>query len=222
MAQSQLAAPRLAWPAATCRLTTTLGQSYLNVKAGQWIMLSQLPVISTFNPNAPAPTPPANSTITVSMHTSYWYRWYKIVATGAIQGPATGPWYRNVTLSGPDWIPNPGSSADAAITFLTYASIFDGVVAVYEKEIQLEQSGALGAELTIQTRPAASEGRATKNPRGHSPQAGGVGLVWPKRYAAARRQQPPGREKTTPLGATWNIAAAAAEGFDLPASRKGR
>jgi hypothetical protein len=73
------------------------------------------------------------------MSTTYWYRWYKVVATGPIQGVA-GNYYRNVSLSGPDWNPNPNPTA--ATPPVTYASIFDGVVAVYEKEIELEQTGA--------------------------------------------------------------------------------
>jgi len=113
------------------QLSTSLGQSYLNLKAGQWIMLSQ----------APQQTLPfyANGSTTASAttkaNTTYWYRWYKVVATGPIVG--AGPYYRNVTLSGPDW--NPGT---ATAPTPTYASICDGVVAVYEKEMELEQTGS--------------------------------------------------------------------------------
>ena len=109
-------------------------QSYLNLKAGQWIMLSQ-------RSGGPAPLTPisASVAVTTNVYTNYWYRWYKVVATGPVEqhinpgNPTT--YYRNVTLSGPDWTPG------TAIV-QPYASIFDGVVAVYEREIDLEQSGA--------------------------------------------------------------------------------
>ena len=61
-------------------------------------------------------------------------------SSNSTSSPAS--YYRNVTLSGPDW--NPGTQANP---IATYASIFDGVVAVYEKEMELEQSGAPGAKL---------------------------------------------------------------------------
>ncbi len=99
-------------------------QSYLNLKAGQWIMLSQQPVL--LNPGV---TPTA-------IYSNYWYRWYKVVATGPVQSNTVAgntTYYRNVTLSGPDWTPS---------IVQPYASIFEGVVAVYEKDIALEQSGA--------------------------------------------------------------------------------
>ena len=78
--------------------------------------------------------------------TPFWYRWYKVTGSGPVQlNSATSPpsYYRNVTLSGPDW--NPGQSPSGTppgTPIPTYASIFDGVVAVYEKEMELEQSGA--------------------------------------------------------------------------------
>jgi hypothetical protein len=118
-------------------------QSYLNLKAGQWIMLSQTPPTPAsapeYNPNG------ATANTKILMNSTYWYRWYKVVATGAVQQNTTGtglPYYRNVTLAGPDWNPNVGVTATVTTPTPTYASIFDGVVAVYEKEIELEQSGA--------------------------------------------------------------------------------
>ncbi|HEX4142706.1 MAG TPA: hypothetical protein VHY91_04075 [Pirellulales bacterium] len=109
----------------TTSLDTTMNQNYLTLKPGQWIMLSQAPAPLAYNTSLPAPPP------NIFMSSTYWYRWYKVVAAGPIQGGA-GNYYRNVTLSGPDWNPNN----------TTYASIFDGAVAVYEKEMELEQSGA--------------------------------------------------------------------------------
>ncbi len=117
-------------------------QAYLNVKPGQWIMLSQGPQFANAtypygSPNYPNPIPNTASC------TPFWYRWYKVVGAGPVQlNTAASPasYYRNVTLSGPDW--NPGTQANP---IATYASIFDGVVAVYEKEMELEQSGAPGA-----------------------------------------------------------------------------
>jgi hypothetical protein len=124
----------------------SVAQSYLNLKAGQWIMLSQAPPAPAnapeYNPNS------ATASAKILMNSTYWYRWYKVVATGAVQQNTTGtglPYYRNVTLAGPDWNPNAAvnpAASPAVPAVPTYASIFDGVVAVYEKEIELEQSGA--------------------------------------------------------------------------------
>ena len=102
-------------------------QSYLNLKAGQWIMLSLAMVVPPVTGIPPG---------TTNVYPTYWYRWYKVVATGptfsnVVDGVTT--YYRNVTLSGPDWTPTGVPPC---------ASIFDGVVAVYEKEINLEMSGA--------------------------------------------------------------------------------
>jgi hypothetical protein len=119
--------------------TSAAQQAYFNVKAGQWILLSQMPT-SQASTYASGGAQAGNSVSNVSANTPFWYRWYKVVGTGPVQqvyqsSPPT--YYRNVTLSGPDW--NPGT---AGTPTATYASIFDGVVAVYEKEMELEQSGA--------------------------------------------------------------------------------
>ena len=102
---------------------TGMTKAYLNLKAGQWIMLSQSVYPSTGGNTVPA-----------------MFRWYKVLAVDEIQpGIASGTWTRNVTLAGPDWTPNPTSTPG---TPATYASIFDGVVGVYEREIELEELGS--------------------------------------------------------------------------------
>ena len=146
-------------------------QSYLNLKAGQWIMLSQQSFCRSTNTQRP---PPTQSTC----YNDYWYRWYKVVAIGVRRSAGTNTsgqpfYYRNVTLSGPDW--NPGTTGSV---FPAYASIVDGVVAVYEKEIELEQTGRPGLQINSRqikmppklrasftanpTNPTASEGRQSR------------------------------------------------------------
>jgi len=125
------------------QLVTAVAPSYLNLKAGQWIMLSQQPAQQQYNPNAGA-TMNAN----IKTYSTYWYRWYKVVATGSFgTNTATSPttYYRNVTLQGPDWNPQAGISTAVTTPVPTYATICDGVVAVYEKDMELEQTGSAWA-----------------------------------------------------------------------------
>jgi hypothetical protein len=84
------------------------------VKHNQWIMLSQTPA-------APG-----------------WWRWYRVAATSdpvrGTDSSGNSAWLRAVTLAGPDWNPSLAT---------TYASIFDDVIGVYERNIELEEPGAL-------------------------------------------------------------------------------
>jgi len=68
-----------------------------------------------------------------------WYGWYKVLAASdAVQ--SSGNWVRSVTLAGPDWNPNPVDKNNSQIP--TFASIFDGVIGVYERDMEIEASGS--------------------------------------------------------------------------------
>jgi hypothetical protein len=116
------------------------GPSYLNIKVGQWIMLSgQMTTLQPGSPLYPASAgPPEPLNI---------YRWYRVVAADdvvdssghTVSSTSTGPYTRNVTLTGPDW---PVSAIQNSSNPVTYAFICDGVVAVFEKTMPLERTSA--------------------------------------------------------------------------------
>jgi hypothetical protein len=81
-----------------------------NVKAGKWVMLFAGDISGN-----PVPVRAA---------------WYRIVASD--DDPSDGAAARDLTLAGPDW---PYATAGGPVT---YAALFDTVVGVYEKTIQLE------------------------------------------------------------------------------------
>jgi hypothetical protein len=96
------------------------GASYLNVKRGQWILLS-------------AQNTAWSDSLGVSIPL-YLYRWYRIISADDVTNTTTAgvtTYSRNVTLAGPDW---PLTTAGT-----TYATICDGVVAVFEKTMELER-----------------------------------------------------------------------------------
>ena len=81
------------------------------------------------------------------------FQWYRVVALG--DGPTlwdpshpTDPqptpsmqpeWVRDVTLAGPDWQPGPFQDVDGVATYGTlYATLIEGVVAVYTRTIELD------------------------------------------------------------------------------------
>ena len=106
--------------AAILSCPATLTADYIKVRPNQWILLSQTPA-------APG-----------------WWRWYRVASTS---DPISGTdlsgnpaWLRPVTLAGPDWNPNATNSGNPVVT---YASIFDDVIGVYERNIELEESGAI-------------------------------------------------------------------------------
>ena len=106
------------------RLSSPAQELLDDVKAGQWLMLSQA-------------TP-----------TEWRFRWYRILAAGDDPIPPgqdphplvsnSTDWGRYLTLSGGDWTVNPASPTNPQSP--TFATIVNGVVAVYEKSIQLETS----------------------------------------------------------------------------------
>ena len=68
------------------------------------------------------------------------FKWYRIIAAdeAAIEDTArAGQWTRNVTLEGADW--------DTARSPRAAGTLVDGVVAVYEKNVQLESSTVFSA-----------------------------------------------------------------------------
>jgi hypothetical protein len=113
--------PPLGFGGGDVQLTTTISSAYLNVKPNQWIMLSQPPYQAPSGGTLPA-----------------WYRWYRVLAADQTQGTGSGPFTRNVTLAGPDWNPASGGSS---VTVATFATIVDGVIGVYERAIELEETG---------------------------------------------------------------------------------
>jgi hypothetical protein len=86
-------------------------------------------------------------------------KWYRVVAAGSITQSGTTTFSRQITLAGPDWEPDPiaAQAANPSTTSIppssltwpssvpagsqnynTYACIFDGAVAVYQRVIHLE------------------------------------------------------------------------------------
>ena len=125
-----------------CELDADEQQAYFNVKAGQWIMLSQAPAgAQCFPSSTPRRSSPPAANRRSAHYTPFWYRWYKVVAPARSRRTAR-PARRIIATSrcrAPTGIPSNGAARPAVTT---YASIFDGVVAVYEKEMELEQVGA--------------------------------------------------------------------------------
>ena len=85
------------------------------VKAGNWLMLCRN--VKDANGN-PYPV----------------FNWYRVVSADLIDETAQTT-TQNVTLAGPDWDFSATGGANAEPT---YACLFDGVVAVYERTIKLE------------------------------------------------------------------------------------
>lgn len=100
----------------------------LTCRVGQWVMLSAMVNIA---PSTPTPV----------------FRWYRVMAVDEIQQASpTGPYTRNVTLQGFDWdnILRLQMLASPQAT-MTQATLLNGVVAVYEKTIELETSSMWSA-----------------------------------------------------------------------------
>ena len=94
--------------------TPARGEQDLEVKEGQWLMLS-----GTLNSGTAYP-------IDV-------FRWYRVMAVDDVDvgaGVNAGRLVRNVTLQGPDW--------NTSLT--TQATLLNNVVTVYEKTVQLERT----------------------------------------------------------------------------------
>lgn len=87
-------------------------KKFLDVKPSQWVMIASTP----------------NSTIA---YPKWKLSWQRIVAVDEVQG--TGPYTRAVTLDGADQQFETGGPPAA-----NYAYLFDGVIAVYEKNMKLE------------------------------------------------------------------------------------
>ncbi len=134
----------------TVRLRTDRGAKWLDVKPGQWILLTAYIPDPTLDNN-----PPGSGNGNGRQRPASWYR---IVSVGAgnTDQPNQAWYFRDVTLAGPDWYPGRHFDADAAAggfvyssTFgppynwpswdppTAYATIVDGAVAVYEKTISL-------------------------------------------------------------------------------------
>ncbi len=117
-----------------CRRTFPNPPTYraddVNVKRGDWVMLTRLSAFTSGTTPVPRPT---------------LHRWYKVIAVDAEIASANSTTVTNydgpvrpmryVTLQGPDW-PYVRSNN----TFMTQVTIVKNVVAVFEKTVRLETS----------------------------------------------------------------------------------
>ena len=87
------------------------------VKAGDWLMLCRFVVDPTKTPST----------------TYRVFKWYRVVTADLIDETAQTT-TQNVTLAGPDW----DFAATGNSVVQTYACLFDGIVAVYQRTIRLE------------------------------------------------------------------------------------
>lgn len=92
--------------------------SDLDVKRGQWVMLARR---SGTDPQI-APT----------IFTGPIMRWYKLMEVDPGVDTAGSQSSRSVTLYGPDWVPD--------VNYRTYVYIVPDIIAVYEKQIRLENT----------------------------------------------------------------------------------
>jgi hypothetical protein len=95
----------------------TDGKAHLDVKPGQWIMLAGY--VDPDGPGGPLPN-------------RWYFRWHRIAAADEVVG--TGPWTRNLTLIGP--FTDMSTTSIPAVNITAY--LFDGIIAVYEKNMKLE------------------------------------------------------------------------------------
>lgn len=105
--------------------------AHLDVKPGQWLMLTGMRTIGGVN--------------------RWRYSWHRVVSADAViddeappnppneisvNGPVTGnSWSRRITVAGPDWSNQYGNGV---------AFLFDGIVAVYEQKMKLERDSIYG------------------------------------------------------------------------------
>lgn len=133
----------------TVRLRTNQGVKWLDVKPGQWILLT------AYIPDPAFDNPQGSGNGTGRQRIASWYRIVS-VGVGNTDQPNQSWYFIDVTLAGPDWYPGLHVDADAqaggfvySSTFASpynwptfdpptaYATIVDGAVAVYEKTISL-------------------------------------------------------------------------------------
>jgi hypothetical protein len=131
------------------RLRTSGGPRWLDVKPGQWILLT------AYVPDPAFDNPPGSGSGNGRQRLASWYRIVS-VGVGNTDQPNSPWYYRDVTLAGPDWYPDRHLDADAAAGGFIYSSAFaaphnwpaydpptayatllDGAIAVYEKTIYL-------------------------------------------------------------------------------------
>jgi hypothetical protein len=98
------------------------------LKPGQWLMLAGKRLKGNFNNSSGTPNPQAELR---------YFRWYKVVAADAPDPPFPDlPNTQNLTLAGPDW--DPAITTSGVPNTPATAWLFDGVIAVYEKNMRLE------------------------------------------------------------------------------------
>jgi len=113
----------IAWPSALPPRPHV--EQDLEVRQGNWLMLS-----AKFRPNGNANLAPVSV-----------FRWYRVLSADEVSGDVSNGFTRTVTLLGPDWTDVIGGQLRANALPVAQATLLNGVVAVYEKTIRLENSG---------------------------------------------------------------------------------
>jgi len=83
------------------------------------------------------------ATVQAGTQTLQVWHWYRAVHVSAVSGSDT-TFTRNVTLAGPDW-----SFGNWVVTGAPQAVLMDGIVAVYERPISLEQPSRFSTDTAI-------------------------------------------------------------------------
>ena len=101
----------------------------LELRSGDWVLLSARRAY------LPQPNPPWDPIVNI-------HRWYRVANVDEAPSPNGSTWVRDVTLVGPDWDwqSNITLRTQNNIPLTTQVTIVRGVVAVFEKTIQLETS----------------------------------------------------------------------------------
>lgn len=134
------------WSGGTVRLRTQNDKNWLDVKPGQWILLSGFLRDSRFD------LPPQSGSGNGRQRIAAWYRIVS-VGEGNTRLPNQPWYYRDVTLAGEDWYADINLQDDenqfdygslqaphnvpSGELMTVFATIVDGAVAVYEKTISL-------------------------------------------------------------------------------------
>lgn len=113
-----------------CDSSATPPQSgeYLDVKKGQWLMLSATDTLTTRNV----------------------FRWYRVIAAGETANESDDgvdlngdgdsvDWFREVTVAGPDWSPAWHTGTSGQVD----AALFTRVIGVYTTTIEMDEPGSL-------------------------------------------------------------------------------
>jgi hypothetical protein len=127
----------------TTGLTQDVARLELELRAGDWIMLSRRnPYVNNHDTTTTPPTPLYTGD---APHTHRWYRVLSadsdLVDSDSVANAPAGSWIRFVTLDGPDFAPYwAGDYTPPQPAGINQVTIVKGVVAVFEKTIRLDVS----------------------------------------------------------------------------------